>query len=177
MSKSPYIRCSQDELKSCILETASKRIYLDAANIVIVTLREALKKNWIENFNDVRAFATKEMALEQLLTQESFKHKKHETHERLHEDIIKQLFEEKVDALFGSQSSLDFAHGKWLTMISGKGMLPTIINRCFRVRGERRAIQGNERLMEVVKSLLKLPLSEQPDDFVELHRLIAKQID
>src|SRR5437588_1172799 len=54
----------------------------------------------------------------------------------------------------------------WLKMIKGKHVLRTVIDKCFRVPDRTgKYLQGNERCMEVVKSLLKLPLEDQPSDF------------
>lgn len=174
--KTHYKHCSLDALKNCILETANKRIFLDAANIVIVSLREELKKKWIETFTNISDFKTKEMALEQLLAKENFQWKRNETHEKLHKESITQMFEVAIETLLGGQSSLDFAHGSWLALVSGKDVLPTVINKCFQVNVKRKILQGPERLMEVVRSLLKLDLQEQPDDFIELHGLMARQV-
>lgn len=174
--KSSYKHCTFSELQDCILETARRRIFLDAANIVIVTLREKLKRNWIEIFSNVNEFATKELALKELLARDHFRDKKHETAEMLNPNAVAQMFEDEVATLFGGQNSLDFEHGSWLAMISGKETLPTVINRCFRVRIEDHGVQGRESLMEVVRSLLKLGLEVQPEDFRELQRLISEQV-
>ena len=44
------------------------------------------------------------------------------------------------------------------------------------IRQAARHTLFKERCMEVVKSLLKLPLEDQPDDFNELYKLISARI-
>lgn len=176
--KSQSLHCSADKLREHIRNLARERIFLDAANMVIVDCREKMKKKWIEEFRNIKAmdFSTKESALEQLLKKEEFAHKVSDVSEKLHQDALVQCFEEIVSKLFGGENELTYGKGSWLELVSGKSLLPTIINRCFRVRARGRSLQGEERLMAVIKELLQLPLTEQPDDFKELHRLITRQV-
>lgn len=177
--KSKWLRVSQDELKALIRETARSRIYLDAANMVIVACREEMKKKWIETFSNTSTagFRTREEALEKLLTKEGFVQKTQDVHEKLHKDFLSEMFNQTVLLLLGGNTELEYGQGKWLGMVSGKHIFPLIVNKCFQVRDANgQALQGVERLMEVVEDLLRLPVQEQPDDFQELHSLIAKQL-
>ncbi|HVB25697.1 MAG TPA: hypothetical protein VNG51_27420 [Ktedonobacteraceae bacterium] len=177
--KSQWLRASEEELKTCIRETARSRAFLDAANMVIVGCREEMKKNWIEVFRSVNdgSFETREKALEQLLNRDSFAQKEGEVRKKLHRNFITEMFNQTVDMLSGGSTFLEFGQGKWLEMVSGKSVLHTIVNRCFQVRDAKgHTVQGNERLMEVVEGLLRLPLEEQPDDFQALCRLINEQV-
>jgi hypothetical protein len=75
------------------------------------------------------------------------------------------------------QNELEFGHGSWLQMIRGKHVLRIVIDKHFRVKDATgKYLQGDERCMEVVKSLLKLPLEHQPDDFNELYKLISTRV-
>lgn len=177
LMKSKYLNCSLDDLKNAIMQIARTRIFLDAANMVIVSCREGMKKNWIELFNSIEGFETREKALEQLLKREAFSQKELDVRKQLHKDSLAESFTRTVDDLFGAQDELKFAHGSWLEIVSGKSILPTVIRRCFRVKdGKGRHLQGQRQLMEVVKGLLKLQLEEQPDDFRDLHKLISEQV-
>lgn len=178
LAKSQWLHGSVNELQEHIWNLACERVFLDAANMVIVDCREKMKKKWIEEFSNVgrENFRTKEDALAQLLKKEEFAHKITDDSQKLHPDFLVQCFEEIVRKLFGGESELTYGKGSWLEMVSGKSLLPTIINRCFRVRARGKSLQGQERLMAVVKELLRLPLAEQPDDFKVLHRLIAQQV-
>ena len=179
LEKSQWLTYSKNKLKEKIRLLASERIFLDAANMVIVDCREKMKKNWVTSFKDSdrERFRTKEEALQQLLQKEDFAHKNKDVSNKLHQDFLVGCFEEAINNLFGGQSELIFGYGTWLEMVSGKSLLPTLISTCFRVKDLKgRTLQGNERLMVIVKELLKLPIKEQPDDFRELHRLISIQM-
>ncbi len=177
LEKSHWLCCSVDRLKECIRNLARERIFLDAANMVIVDCREKMKKNWIRLFTNYEQFHTKEQALEQLLQKEEFTHKLSDVSEKLHHGSLAQCFDDIVSNLFGGQGELEFGRGTWLDMVSGKSLLHTVINKCFRVKDAKgNFLQGEQRLMEVVKELLKLSLESQPDDFQELYRLISKQV-
>ena len=177
LTQSQHLSCSSEELKAQIRRLAHERIFLDAANMVIVDCREKMKKNWVALFSDATYFRTKEQALEQLLQKEEFAHKIKDVSRKLHQDALVQCFEQIIGSMFGQQSELTYGQGTWLQMVSGKRLLPTVINNCFRVRDTKgRTLQGNASLMAVVKKLLKLPIAEQPNDFQELHQLITKQV-
>jgi len=177
LERSQWLSCPVDELKEHIRNFAHERIFLDAANMVIVDCREKMKKNWITLFTNYEYFQTKEQALKQLLQKEEFTHKLLHVSEKLHQDSLTQCFDDIVSNLFGGQSELEFGRGTWLDMVSGKILLHIVINKCFRVKDAKgRHLQGEQRLMEVVKELLKLSLENQPDDFQELYRLISKQV-
>lgn len=171
--KSKYIKCSYAELQERIIQEARKRIFLDAANLVIIGLREELKKSWIEVFSDIRYFNTREHALEQLLTDNRIPQKISNVGRQLHRDAIEQRFDEIVAELFGGNDTLQYDYGSWLERVSGKDLLKIIVNTCFQVKPAAQILQGKEALLEFVKDLLKRPLLDQPSDFQELHRLVS----
>lgn len=178
--KSPYLNSSLDELKKCIREAAHKRIFLDAANIVILKLKRELKQDWIEMFKDtdwVNGFDTKEKALGQLTGRHEHAKKQCDILEKLGSYPVTDHFTGVVEELFSGQTELEFGKGSWLEMVKGKSVLHTIINTCFQVKDATgKLLQGSDRMTEVVRSLLKLPLEDQPDDFRELYRLIAGRV-
>lgn len=177
LSKSSYLNSSPDNLKDIIRRNARARIFLDAANMVIVGCREEMKKNWIALFSSADVFDTKEKALEQLLKREDFAKKKLDVRKKLDKRSLTERFNNIVTDLFGNQDDLNFSYGSWLKMVSGKSILPTVINQCFRVKDvDGNALQGQKRLMEVVKGLLRLPLEDQPEDFRELHKMLSEQV-
>ncbi len=62
--QSQYCRVEKDDLEQQILQFANKRLFLDAANHVIISIREELKRNWIETFSNPDEFSSKKIALE-----------------------------------------------------------------------------------------------------------------
>jgi hypothetical protein len=179
LARSQYLSCSLEELQQCIRETASKRAYLDVANLVILKLKKKLNKDWIELFDaeKITGFDGRDTTLAKLKDTYEAAKQTCDVFQQLHEYPIFDRFNETVEKFFGGQNKLEFGHGSWLEMIKGKHILRTVINKCFRVKDATgKSLQGDERCMEVVKSLLKLPLEDQPRDFKELHKLISTRV-
>ena len=180
LARSEHLSCSHEELQQCIRETASKRVFLDIANIVILQLKKELNKDWIEPFKDtgITEFSGKETTHAKLI--EKYENAKLTCNvlENLYEYPITEHFNKTIEEFLGdSQDKLAFGYGSWLKMIKGKHVLPTVIDKCFRVQDATgKYLQGNERCMAVVKSLLKLPLEHQPPDFYELYTLISARV-
>ncbi len=181
LARSPYCNCSLETLQQCIRETASKRVFLDIANRVILQLRAELKEDWIEPFKatGTTEFSGRDEALAKLM-------ERHETAKQTCGDVLEKLgkysvadrFNKTIDEFFGdNRNELEFGHGSWLQMIRGKHILRIVIDKCFRVKDVAgKYLQGDERRMAVVKSLLKLPLEDQPGDFNELCKLISARV-
>lgn len=175
---SEYLNKSEKELKRQIVKIASQRIYLDAANIVITSIREELKKNWIELPENAVGFKTKHEALATLLAMPAFTKKKKSVAEQLDGKSLTKKYEETIEMLFGGATSLQFGCGLWLENVRGKHILPTLINNCFKVVDDTgETLQGNEKLKRVVVELLRKPLVKQPEDFQELCAVISKRIE
>ena len=175
--KSKFIACSTDELNACILQTVQGRIFLDAANLIIIQLRERLKEKWITLFERNEGFETREGALQQLIGRKEFSVKRRRDAQLFRKDMISNNFEKLLNEILGGQSKPAFGHGAWLEMVKGKKVLPTVVNQCFQVKNTMgRTIQGKEAVKAVVKELLRKPLQEQPNDFQELHNLINNKV-
>jgi hypothetical protein len=178
ISKSTYLHCSYDKLKTRIRAEAQRRLFFDVANLVIVGLSESLKKNWIEVFKngDIANFASEQEALLQLLNHPRLPQKKAHIDRALDKSNITQLFKQMLVSLSGGQEILQYGQGSWLEMISGKEVLSIIVGDCFRVRDQhQRVLQGNNARKEIIKELLSLPKDQQPADFQKLYRLLANQ--
>ncbi len=180
LARSPYCQCSLETLQQCIRETASKRVFLDIANIVILQLKKELNKDWIEPFKDtgITEFSGRDTTLAKLMEKHENAKRTCDVLEKLRDYPLSECFNKTVGEFFGDgQNELEFGHGSWLKMIKGKHVLPTVIDKCFRVEDATgKYLQGRERCMEVVKSLLKRPLEDQPDDFNELYKLISARV-
>lgn len=179
LARSEYRICPPEKLQQCIRETASQRVFLDIANMVILQLKAELKQNWIEPFKDTgtTGFGGKETALAKLMEKHEAAKQACDVLEQLQKYPISDRFHETLNKFFDGQEELELGRGLWLEMIRGKHVLPVVIDKCFRVPDATgRYLQGNERCIEVVKSLLRLPLEAQPDDFKELHKLISARV-
>lgn len=175
--QSQFCQVKKDELEQQILQFANKRLFLDAANHVIVSIREELKENWIEKFSNPDEFSSKEIALEKLKRTNKFEQHRTNVSNKVSTEEVERRFCECLELMTRGQDQLDFGRGDWLDMVQGKSVLTQVINSgSFQVRTlDGTALQGSEKLNEVVKDLLRK--DEQPSDFVELKRLITKRID
>lgn len=181
LARSPHCQCSLEILQQCIRETASKRVFLDIANRVILQLRAELKEDWIEPFKatGTTEFSGRDEALAKLMEKhEAAKQMSGNVLEKLGKSSVTDYFNKTIDDFFGDdRSELEFGYGSWLKMIRGKYVLRVVIDKHFRIKDATgRYLQGDERCMEVVKSLLKLPLEDQPSDFKELYKLILARV-
>lgn len=179
LKKSQDMSCSEDKLRSLILDEAGKRIFFDAANLVIVKIREDIKIKWIECFekpgND---FNDAKKALKKLLGRSEFPEKMKSVSKALDQKYIEKLFGEILEIFLDGKSKPEYGSGKWLEMMKGKEVLPTIINKCFKIKDNSgKALQGEMKMKEIGKALVRLPLDKQPQDFIELHGMISKQLN
>jgi len=177
LGKSPYLTCTQQQLERQILSAAGRRLYFDAANLVIVQLREELKTNWIRQFASTRGFSTQKAALQKLLSRPEFSSKARSVSQKLRSDRIEGRFKKVVGAMLDGEPRPQLGRGRWLQMVRGKKMLPAVISKCFRVKDQQgKSLQGKVRVREVVRNLLARPLSDQPGDFQQLHGLLSRQV-
>lgn len=140
---------------------------------VIVSVREDLKKNWIETFDAVTGFETYDKALEQLKRRSEFSKKKKADARALDPTRLEARLEDACD-LFLAGDKLEAGRGCWMERMNGKLLFRQIIPPCFEVRDNAgRKLGGKDKEIAVVEDLLRLPLSEQPPDFQELHRLMT----
>jgi hypothetical protein len=174
-----YINCSRDKLEAKLLQVARQRIFLDVANHIITQVREALKAKWVETFPSITGFETRAKACAALLSRSEFVNHSKLVKQRLGKKVLATRFDEIADIWLGDAKFTEPIMGKgiWLEMIRGKAALRTIINDCFKVYdANRKVIQGDRKLSEVVKNLLQKPLEDQPEDFQKLYQMISDRV-
>jgi hypothetical protein len=175
--KSPHLSVSEDELRQRILDCCRSRLYLDAANRVIVRIRETQKIAWVRLFERVADFSTEGDALIMLTSLAAWRDRKVTVGKMLNKTRIERLFGESLAELTGGVVPIDFGNGLWLQLMKGKKILPTLANQCFQVQAaDGRILQGPEKVGEVARRLAHLPLTDQPDDFQRLASLIEDRI-
>ena len=164
------------QLQEKIISLAMERLYLDVANYVIVSKREDFRQQWIENFSDTAKFPTKEAALNQLKQCQKFKEFSEKVSLQTAVEKITARFQEYLDEMTGGNEPLQWGIGKWLNMISGKGIFHTLVNQCFQVMNQDgRALRGREARDLLAKDLLRTGRN-LPQDFTELKRLIDERM-
>lgn len=175
--QSKYLQVSLDELKRHIVRFASERLFLDVANHVVTSIREDLKRKWIEKFNNPAEFPDKDAALQKLKDQSAFSAHHARVGTAVSESEIERRFIEYLTKMTGGNEPLTFGAGCWLHMTHGKKVLAQVINSsCFRVQANDGAlISGREKLGQVVRDLLQKDINTQPSDFQQLKQLIQSR--
>jgi hypothetical protein len=178
LSKSSYCVSSQQEIEKKILEFAGRRLFLDAANYVIISIREELKKNWITKFSNPEEFFSKEEALTKLKNASEFKEHKAEFDRKISNYELEYRFNNVVEEMMGTADKPTFGEGKWLDMVQGKKVLSQVVNSgCFKIpTKDGSTLSGKEKLNAVAKDLLKKDTVMQPIDFRKLKELIRRRI-
>lgn len=176
---SKYCQVSKEELERKVLECSKARLFLDAANHVVIAIREELKRNWIQKFSNPDGFSSKETALEKLKAANEFKQHASNVSRQVSVDKLEDRLNQRLDLMTGGQSQISFGTGLWLSMIQGKKVLPQLIHsECFRVKAtDGSQLCGKEKLNAVIKDLLKKDESILPADFYELKQLIHTRLN
>ena len=176
--QSRFCQVQQDDLARQILQFANERLFLDAANHVIISIREDLKGNWIQIFSNPADFSSKEIALEKLKRANEFDQHRTRVENAVSAKEVERRFGECLETMTNGRDRLVFGSGDWLDRVQGKRILAQVINSgCFQVRAtDGTVLRGRERIGEVAKDLLRNAGEYVPADFLELKKLIAKRI-
>jgi len=177
--QSKFCRVSQDELERKVLQCANERLFLDAANHVVTSIREELKRNWINKFSNPEEFSSRETALQRLKNANEFDQHRINVDQKVSADEVERRFHGCLEIMTGGQDQLVFGVGDWLNMVQGKKVLAQVINSgCFQVQAtDGTSVTSRERINEVAKNLLQKDPSIQPADFVSLKQLIDTRIN
>ena len=176
--QSSYCKVDRGALESKILQFVNKRLFLDAANRAVTSIREELKQNWIENFTNPAEFPNKAAALDKLKDADEFARHRADVERKVSIGEVERRFHKYLDAMTGGRDTVAFRVGDWLHTIQGKNVLSQVIHsNCFQVRAaDGSMVTGREKINEVAKDLLRKEERFQPDDFIALKRLINERI-
>jgi len=176
--RSRYCRVSEQRLGERILCFANQRLFLDVANQVVISIREDLKRNWIEKFSNPSDFVTKEGALLRLKNANEFDQHHQRVQRKVSAEEVECRFIYFLDKMTGGQKKIAFGAGEWIHLIQGKKVLAQVVNsECFQVvTTEQSTLMGRAKLNEVVKGLLQEAEAVQPKDFMVLKDLIDNRI-
>ena len=177
ISQSQYC-VKKDDITQKVLRIANERIFFDVVNRVVIEVRELFKENWIQISDQPSKFSSRENALNELLSMSEF----NEYHSKVEKGVSKTelelLFNNFLEEMSGGKEKLEFGHGNWIDRMSGKKILTQLVDsNCFIVTDSSNvSLNGKEKLQEVIKDLLR-NAKKQPDDFIELKRLIIDRIN
>ena len=176
--RSKYCRVGEEKLGEKVLQFANQRLFLDIANHVVISIREELKRNWIEKFSNPSDFSTKDGALLKLTKAKEFNQHCTNVHSKVSTAEVERRFAKFLGEMTGGQENIAFDAGNWLHLIQGKKVLAQVVNsECFQVNTtDRTVLMGREKLNEVVKDLLQKDAAVQPQDFMTLKELIDNRV-
>ena len=178
LAKSSFLVGKRGKLDRKILSIANERLFLEVVNLVIISIREELKKRWIELPSNPSDFPNKESALDRLVGMPAFANHRGKVEKQVSSAEIARRFNERYNMMTGGQYPVVFGTGNWLHMIKGKQVLHQLANSdCFKVvdLNDIPVDQGS-RVKDLVTNLLRQDLNDQPDDFKELVRLVGDKI-
>jgi len=165
------------QIDEIVLKAFRKRLYFDAANQVIVKIREDNKANWITLFEKQSELPDAETARRRLVEHPAFTRKSTAFKKQIGRRAIKARFNEVLLGLTGGKDSLEFGYGTWLERLRAKPVWKAVANQCFKVVDrDGREIRGAEKAKHVALALVRRPLADQPDDFQTLHRMISRRV-
>jgi hypothetical protein len=168
---------SHQSLSNIILKEARRRLFMDAANLVLIELNAGVCAHFAKHFGEVAQFKTETRALTILTSYYQIADKLSEVKAQLEQGNIEAIFRRYVAELSGGQIPLQYGTGAWLERMSGKEIFNCIINTCFSVKdADGHEVTHKRKATEVAKDLLRQPIDEQPSDFVALLGLLQTRM-
>lgn len=166
------------KLEKILVKAAQERLFLDVANSVISSVREEQKKTWIKHFTNLADFASKEEAIQQLISHEKFAKRSEQVSKMLLKDALTERFETSLASMTGGGETLTYGTGQWIEKIRGKKVLPQLLNSGdFEVEDAKgRTLTGKEMEKEIVKELVLNNVDSLPSDLMKLQRLIRERV-
>lgn len=177
LAKSEYCHCDADKLRRAILDRCNYLLYLDAANRVITSIREELKRTWIRHFRNPEEFRDRAETLASLVSLEEFSQYGQQVERGISHNEIERRLDEQLAIMTGGVFPLRFGRGAWLASVRGKKVLPQIVDTCFDVTDrDGHNLDGPASVVEVMRELVAKDLDDQPADFRALKQLIDARV-
>ena len=111
LMNSSYLNVSEDVLKACIIKECKRRLYLDAVNQVIITIREDLKENWISTFKDIAGFGTKKSAIAKLIQASEFISYKKKVSSKVTKNALENRFNKIFNEFTDGKDEIEYGCG------------------------------------------------------------------
>ena len=175
--RSSYATCTVQEVQRILREEAHKRVYMDAANLAIIHIRQALKEKWIELFDSITGFETESQAQSKLIQVTAWENHRTKSKNTLKRETIERFFRQYVNTLLGGEPIPTIGKGQWMELMAGKVLFNCLLTKCIKVRDNNGVqMHGDLARREFVRELLRLPNHEQPDDFRKLYELVNARV-
>lgn len=171
LEQADYCVCP-NRLRDEILKQARLRLYLDIANMVIVSVREDLKKRWIELFRQPEEFGSLEMVICKLKRRGEFADFRGKASRLTAENELESRAREIYDRMTGGAAELQWGLGDWADLSSGKEIMNAVIGgNIFDLPGN---LEHARKVEAIVRDLLR---KNWANDFVELKELLNNRIN
>ena len=177
LQKSKHCSWSAERLEVAMVRFAQQRLFLDAANYVVSSVREEQKTTWIRHFSNPAEFSSPTEAVERLVSAQEFPERQRSVSHMVSEQELRRRFQEALAQMTGGSDRLMHGQGRWVEMVRGKRVLSQLLHAGgFSVRnssGER--VQGSEMTRVIVSELARDPQT-QPRDIAALKQLIEDRV-
>ena len=178
--RSEFLRegATLEQLRSQVLGRSQKRLYLDVANYVIVSMRESMKENWINILTNPNDCPDVKTALVRILHHQSLEIIKQRVNKITLESEVESRFHSYLHEMTGDSETLQYDKGKWLDMVSGKSILEELMNNSGLFQNSRNGEQwvGRERMIDIARFLIsEVNENHFPQDFTKLKRLVLQR--
>jgi hypothetical protein len=177
IAQSTYLKVTLPVLRAAILKEANKRVFMDAVNLVIMSLHREVGRPFALHFRNPDDFKKESDGLNLLLGLGEIPAKRTSVSNELDPAMLGVRYQHHLDEITGGKIPLVYGTGAWLDLMSGKEIFRAIAGKCFQVRDlTGKLVQGRDQHNEIAKELLKRPLAHQPTDFQQLVALIRKRV-
>ncbi|MFZ4555665.1 MAG: hypothetical protein ACOYN8_04715 [Pseudanabaena sp.] len=178
IKKSPRLK-PQINIEERILDECNLRIFLDAANLTLYSIKRELGKTFpIRHFKNPDEFRDQNAGTLKLNgLAATIDDRKISVTTVLEGNAVNQRYLEFIQELSGGTIPLQYGSGSWLERMSGKEIFRAIANQCFEVEGAQgQLVTGKEKNKIIAKELTRLPLEQQPNDFQRLVSLLQNKV-
>lgn len=168
---------SEADVQRFLVRCARPYVFMEAANRVIISIREQLKKKWVEKFSDKTEFPDAKSALKKLLSVPEFASQLNKVRALIDAENLTLKFQSELRRLLGEGDALTWGQGRWLDLMPAKAMMRSLLaSPLFKVVGrDKKPLSGIDKIGVIVKELLT-PDKRLPLDFLELERLMKMQL-
>jgi hypothetical protein len=180
LSKSTlFVPTKRQYLVEKLERVARDRLFLDAANLTIVTARGTLFKNSIKFDSDLQRYRTLAEGLAALLARPEWKSTPKTIAKNFAPHKVKASYGEIVAEMLGpGMSAPRYGYGTWADKMDAKPLSEAVFNSsAFRVPSISgiRKLTAREKRSAIIRDLIESS-PELPNDFVELRKMLAMHL-
>jgi hypothetical protein len=177
VQRSGYLRVDVKALQEEVVRVAQQRLYLDAANLVLLALNRELRRPIRASFSSLEEMKTRADGAQRLVNLAAIVDRGSDIAGVLSAEAVARRYDGFVNELSGGKEPIEYGTGAWLERLSGKEIFRGIAGKCFRVTDRHGGVvQGSAQWREIAKDLSRRELADQPEDFRELVGLLRGRV-